>query len=93
MLTNIDEKGKTNVLVSRTRKRKYNDIEDDVREEMAKKFEIEKEAYQVEIDCLKTQMKDFNILKLQNDEAYSKLEALYKDGIIDSNFDPIIDMK
>ena len=53
MLTNIDEKGKTNVLVSRTRKRKYNDIEGDVRKEMAKKFEREKEVYQVEIDCLK----------------------------------------
>ena len=38
-------------------------------------------------------MKDFNILKLQNEEAYSKLESLFKDGIIDSNFDQIIDMK
>ena len=56
-------------------------------------FRLKKEAYQVEIDSLKTQMKDFNILKLQNDEAYSKLEVLYKDRIIDLNFDPIIDMK
>ena len=38
-------------------------------------------------------MKDFYILKLKNDEVYSKLESLYKDGIIDSNFDPIIDLK
>ena len=38
-------------------------------------------------------MKDFDILKLQNDEAFSKLEALYKDKIIDANFDPMTDIK
>ena len=38
-------KVKTNILVSRTRKMRFRDIEDDVRYEMNKKFEEEKEAY------------------------------------------------
>ena len=51
-MTYIDEKEKTNVLVNRTKKRKYNDIEDDVKDEMVRKFEQEKER-NIRMNCLK----------------------------------------
>ena len=52
-MTNIDEKGKTNILVSRTRKRRFEEIEDDYRDSLKKKFEEEKQIYQDEIQDLK----------------------------------------
>ena len=60
---------------------------------MTKKFEKEREAYQDKIKLLKAQMEELDILKLQNEEAYIKLEALYKWGIIDANFEAATDMK
>ena len=43
---------------------------------MNKKIEKEKEANKFDINYLKHQLKDFNILKLQNDEGFNKLEEL-----------------
>ena len=57
------------------------------------KIEKEKEANEVDINYLKHQLKDFNILNLQNDEGFNKLEALYKVRIVNVNFDPLTDMK
>ena len=88
----IDEKGKTNVLVRTTRKRKYDEIEDDKRDAWEKKFEQETKSYKEEILFLKNQMKELDILKLQNEEAHIKLQELYEAGIIDSNFEPTNNM-
>ena len=60
---------------------------------MNKKIEKEKEANEVDINYLKHQLKDFNILKLQNDEGFNKLLALYKVRIVNANFDQLTDMK
>ena len=91
-MTNIDEKGKTNILVSRTRKRRFEEIEDDYRDSLKKKFEEEKQIYQDEIQDLKLQMKEFDIIKLQNEDAHYKLQALYGAGIIDANSELIGNM-
>ena len=60
---------------------------------MNKKIEKEKEVNEVDINYLKHQLKDFNILKLRNDEGFNKLEALYKVRIVNANFDQLTDMK
>ena len=50
-MDNIDEKGKTNLLVSRTRKMRWEEIEDDKKDSFKTKFEHEVKTYQDEIIC------------------------------------------
>ena len=92
-MINIDEKGKTNILVRKTRKRKYFEMENDERDAWKKKFDKETEVYQEEISLLKNQIKELNILKLENEVIHEKLQALYDSGIIDANFEPADEMK
>ena len=89
ILAYINKKEKTNVLVNRTKKRKYNDIEDDVKDEMAKKFEQEKER-NIRMNCLKPN--EFDILKLQNDETYYEQKSLFREGIVEVTLEPIINI-
>ena len=92
LMIDIDERGKANILVSRTRKRRWEEMENDQRDAIKKKFEHEIKAYKEEITLLKNQMKEFEILKLQNKDHLEKLQALYSAGIIDSNFEPANEM-
>ena len=67
-------------------------MENNQKDAIKKKFEHETKAYKEEITLLKNQMKEFEILKLQNEDHLEKLQALYSAGIIDSNFEPANEM-
>ena len=59
---------------------------------LKQRFKYETKAYKEEITLLKNQLKEFEILKLQKEDHFEKLQALYKVGIIDSNFEPTNEM-
>ena len=88
----IDERGKFNVLVSRTRKRRWEELEDDKRDAFKNKYEHELKTYKDEISSLKGKMKEFDLLKLQNEDSLDKLQALYEAEIINENFEPANEM-
>ena len=56
-------------------------------------FYKETKVYQEEISLLKNQIKELNILKLENEVIHEKLQALYDSGVIDANFEPADEMK
>ena len=49
-------------------------------------------TYKDEISSLKDKMKEFDLLKLQNEDSLDKLQALYEAGIINENFEPANEM-
>ena len=64
--------------MSRTRKRRWEELEDDKRDAFNNKYEHEVKTYKNEISLQKDKIKKFDILKLQNEDSLDKQQAYTK---------------
>ena len=75
IITNKDEKGRLIFLSAEQKRGDTGILRTKSEMKWIKKLK-KKEVNEVDINYLKHQLKDFNILKLKNDEGFNKLEEL-----------------
>ena len=85
----LGEKGRSHILSSRTRKRRYEEMMDGG---MNKKFcdlEKQRDMLMAEIVDMKNEMAILESMKIEHLEDREKLAALYSEGLIDESGNPV----
>ena len=82
-MTVLGEKGRSHILSSRTRKRRYEELENDERSKKLYDLEKERDILMAEIRGTKNEIMMMEIIKIENLENREKLASLYSKGIID----------
>ena len=82
-MTVLGEKGRSHILSSRTRKRRYEELENDDRSKKLYDLEKERDILMAEIRGMKDEIMMMESIKIENLENREKLASLYSKGIID----------
>ena len=73
------------MIIRTTRKRRWEEMEDDYKEKLRKEFEEEKNGYITEIKHLKDTLEIMDDIKAINSQQKEKLRELFEAGIIDQD--------
>ena len=73
------------MLIRTTRKRRWEEMEDDYRDKLRKEFEEEKNDYITEIKYLKDTLEIMDYIKAINSQQKEKLRESFEAGIIDQD--------
>ena len=82
-MSNIGEKGRSHILSSRTRKRRYEEMENDYKNKKLSNLEKERDLLCAEILNMKNEIMTMESIKIENLENREKLAALFDKGVID----------